>query len=133
MESNQVVIEEEVTNFFHALFNGYHNENMENTGKTFQADNSDLNLFLRDLATLSDSDRDGLVNEMTMDELEEIVKECDRNKSPGLDGISYEFYQNTFPIIKDDLLIIYRCQQVNHNKIKQAEAELCQAQLNFAS
>ena len=45
-----------------------------------------------------------------MGELEEIVKECDRNKSPGLDGISYEFYQNTFPIIKNDLLAIYRCQ-----------------------
>ena len=118
VESNQVVIEEEVTNFFHALFNGYHNENMENTGKTFQADNSDLNLFLRDLATLSDSDRDGLVNEMTMGELEEIVKECDRNKSPGLDGISYEFYQNTFPIIKNDLLAIYRCQLSRETIIK---------------
>merc|ERR1711867_122064 len=82
----------------------------EKTGKTFQADNSDLNLFLRDLATLSDSDRDGLVNEMTMGKLEEIVKECDRNKSPGLDGLSYEFYQNTFPVIKNDLLAIYRCQ-----------------------
>ena len=88
--SNQEVIEEEVTNFFHALFNGYHDENIVNTGKTFEADNSNLGFFLNDLATLSDSDRDGLVKDMTMGELEEIVKNCDHNKSPGLDGLSYE-------------------------------------------
>ena len=88
VEVNQEVIEEEVSNFFHALFNGYHDENIENTGKTFEADNSDLDFFLKDLATLQDSDRDGLVKEMTMDELEEIVKDCDHNKSPGLDGLT---------------------------------------------
>merc|ERR1712240_374570 len=62
------------------------------------------------LATLPDSVRDGLVKEMTMEELEEIVKKCDHNKSPGLDGLSYEFHQNTFPVIKDELLAVYRCQ-----------------------
>ena len=35
---------------------------------------------------------------------EYIVKDCKKNKSPGLDGLSYEFYQVTFPIIKDVLL-----------------------------
>ena len=110
VESNQEVIEEEVTNFFHALFNGYHDENIQNTGRTFQANNSDIDIFLRDLASLPDSVRDGLVKEMTMEELEEIVKKCDHNKSPGLDGLSYEFYQHTFHVIKDELLAIYRCQ-----------------------
>ena len=108
--TNQEVIEEEVNKFFHALFNGYHDENLVNTGKTFQADNSNLDFFLKDLASLSDSAREGLVKDMTMDELEKIVKGCDRNKSPGLDGLSYEFYQKTFQIIKEDLLEIYRCQ-----------------------
>ena len=120
--SNQEVIEDEVTNFFHALFNGYHDENLVNTGKTFQADNSNLNFFLNDLATLSDSAREGLVKDMTMGELEEIVKDCARNKSPGLDGISYEFYQKTFPIIKEDLLKIYRC-QLNRKKLIKSNKE----------
>ena len=45
--SNQEIIEEEVTKFFHALFNGYHDENLENTGKSFQADYRDLDFFLK--------------------------------------------------------------------------------------
>ena len=120
--SNQEVIEEEVTNFFHALFNGYHDENIVNTGKTFQADDSYLDFFLNDLATLSDSARDGLVKDMTMGELEDIVKGCDHNKSPGLDGLSYEFYQKTFPVIKEDLLAIYRC-QLSRNKLIKSNKE----------
>ena len=120
--SNQEVIEEEVTGFFHALFNGYHDENIVNTGKTFEADNSNLGFFLNDLATLSDSDRDGLVKDMAMGELEEIVKNCDHNKSPGLDGLSYELYQKTFPIIKEDLLAVYRC-QLNRKKLIKSNKE----------
>ena len=116
--SNQEVIEEEVTKFFHALFNGYHDENIVNTGKTFQADSTDLDFFINDLATLSDSARDALVKDMTMAELEEIVKNCDHNKSPGLDGLSYELYQKTFPIIKEDLLAVYRCQLSRKKLIK---------------
>merc|ERR1712240_421701 len=95
---------------------------MVNTGKTFQADNSDLDFFLNDLATLPDSVRDGLVNEMSMGELEEIVKDCDRNKSPGLDGLSYEFYQKTFPVIKEDLLAIYSS-QLNRNRLIKSNKE----------
>merc|ERR1712240_17637 len=95
---------------------------MVNTGKTFEADNSDLDFFLNDLATLSDSAREGLEKDMSMGELEEIVKDCDRNKSPGLDGLSYEFYQKTFPVIKEDLLAIYRC-QLNRNRLIKSNKE----------
>ena len=31
-------------------------------------------------------------------------------QSPGLDGLSYELYQETFQIIKEDLLEVYLCQ-----------------------
>ena len=51
-----------------------------------------------------------LLKEMKIEELEEIVGGCDHNKSPGLDGLSYEFYQETFPIIKNDLLEVLQCQ-----------------------
>ena len=41
-----------------------------------------------------------MVEKMTMEELEGIIMGCDKNKSPRLDGLSYEFYQGTFTIIK---------------------------------
>ena len=104
------VIDEEVTRYFHALFNGHHGPDMKNTGEPFKPDNSELDSFLHGLSTLPDDVRDKMVEEMTIDELEEIVKKCNHNKSPGLDGLSYEFYQETFDIIKEDLLLVYQCQ-----------------------
>ena len=50
------------------------------------------------------------MKEMKIEELEDIVGECDHNKSPGLDGLCYEFYQETFPIIKNELLQVLQCQ-----------------------
>ena len=93
-------VEEKVTNYFHALFNGYHDADLNNTGASFVPDNSELNTFLQGLDSLPDNERDDLTKDMTMDELEDIVKKCKHNKSPGLDGLSYEFYQETFNIIK---------------------------------
>ena len=103
-------IEEDVITYFHALLNGYHDADLNNTGVSFVPDNSELNTFLDGLGSLPDNERDDLIKDMDMDELEYIVKKCKHNKSPGLDGISYEFYQETFHVIKDELLKIYQCQ-----------------------
>ena len=45
-----------------------------------------------------------------------FVGKCNHNKSPGLDGLCYEFYQETFAIIKNDLLEILQC-QLNRSRI----------------
>ena len=50
------------------------------------------------------------------------MKNCDHNKSPGLDGLSYELYQKTFPIIKEDFLAVYRC-QLSRNKLIKSNKE----------
>ena len=71
---------------------------------------------MQDLSALPDNERDDLVQDMKIEEPEGIVKNCNRNKSPGLDGLSYEFYQETFSIIKDELLKIFQC-QLNRGKI----------------
>ena len=110
VSEDKVAVEEEVIKFFHALFNGHHNTDLKDTGEPFKAVNSHLDSFLQDLSALPDNERDNLVQDMKSEELEEIVKNCNRNKSPGLDGLSYEFYQGTFSIIKDDLLKIFQCQ-----------------------
>ena len=58
---------------------------------------------------MPDSERDNLVKDIRIEELEEIVGKCDHNKSPGLDGLCYEFYQETFSIIKNELLQVLQC------------------------
>ena len=86
-------IEEKVTNYFNALFNGHHDVNLTNTGVPFVPDYSGLDYFLDGLSSMPDMVRDDMVKEMTLEELEFIVKNCNPNKSPGLDGLVYEFYQ----------------------------------------
>ena len=97
-------VEVEITTFFHALFNGHHDTGLKDTCEPFKAVNGHLDFFLKDLSALPDHEREDLVKDMKNEELEEIVKNCDHNKSPGLDGLSYEFYQESFSIIKEDLL-----------------------------
>ena len=82
-------IEEEVTQYFHALFNGYHNSSLVNTGSSFVLDYSGLNSYLDGLGTLNDLVRDEMEKNIIMEELRDIVKECGNNKSHGLDGLSY--------------------------------------------
>ena len=99
MSEDKVAIEEEITRFFKALFNGHHSTSLEDTGEPLKADDSEVDDFLQDLSALPDDERDNLGKEMKIEELEEIVGKCDHNKSPGLDGLCYEFYQETFSII----------------------------------
>ena len=48
--------------------------------------------------------------EIKLEDLENIVKKSENNKSPGLDGICYEFYKHTWSIIKHDFLGVLQCQ-----------------------
>lgn len=54
--------------------------------------------------TLSDDQRDEQAGFFTMEELESVKKKMNRGKSPGSDGITVEFYDMYWNIIKDDLL-----------------------------
>ena len=103
-------MDNEVIVYFNALFNGHHGVDMKDTGEPFKPDYSKLDTFLQDLSSLPDIARDTMVKDMTIEELEDIVKSCAHNKSPGLDGLGYELYQETFSIIKEDLLKVFQCQ-----------------------
>jgi hypothetical protein len=39
------------------------------------------------------------VEPLSYDEVEEALKSCENGKSPGLDGLSYEFYKVTWSVI----------------------------------
>ena len=110
MVSEAKVIEEKVVHFFNALFNGHHDAKLVDTGVPFVPDYSGLDSYLDGLGSLPDSDRDEMEDKMTMEELREIVKSSANNKSPGLDGISYEFYKVTMDLLENDLLEVFQCQ-----------------------
>ena len=48
---------------------------------------------------------------MTYEEVDFIVnKKCADNKAPGIDGLSYEFYKSTWPIIGQVFSSVLKCQ-----------------------
>ena len=104
------IIEAEVIGLFGALFNGHHNVDLEDTGVSFVPNNEHLGNFLEGLGQLNNVDRDKLHEDISLDELEDMIKQCDNNKSPGLDGISYEFYKAAWPLIKDEFVQVLKCQ-----------------------
>ena len=108
--SDPKVVEEKVTNFFNALLNGHHDTSLVDTGTPFVPDFSGLDAFLEGLGSLPDIARDELETAMTLEELRYIIKDSQNNKSPGLDGISYEFYKITLDLIQEDLLCVFQCQ-----------------------
>ena len=108
--SNPEIIEKEVTGFFGALLNGYHDSSLNVTGSTFIPDNSNLEEFLRPLIKMSKEDSDGMTQSIDPEELDIIIKKCPNNKSPGFDGISYEFYKTTWPIICQTFTQVLQCQ-----------------------
>ena len=74
---------------------------MEGRGDPSPSDETKLPEFLTgQVGKLEDMDRDNLDKEFTMEELEDMVKSLPYNKSPGLSGLSNEFYRKVFHIIK---------------------------------
>ena len=107
---DKLLIEKEVLEYFGALFNGHHNTDLVDTGKPFVPNEQFLGEFLVGLGRLPDAERDKLEEDFVMEELEVVIKNCDTNKSPGLDGLSYEFYKAVWPIIKDVFQEVLQCQ-----------------------
>ena len=108
--ADKKIIKETVTGFVKALFNGYHDRNLENTGSSFIPDWSHLDEFLTGLGKLDDAQKTHMHRDIEEDELENVVKACQTNKSPGLDGISYELYQTMWHVLGKDLLEVFKCQ-----------------------
>jgi hypothetical protein len=88
--------------FFDALLNGRHDCNLLDTGHSFIPSYEHLPEFLTGLPTLSEASRQMLVSPLQKEELKDVLKECQKGKSPGLDGLSYEFYRATWDVIGED-------------------------------
>ena len=66
------------------------------SGVTFQPDEYFFPSLLDGLPSLSQEDKDSLERPFTIAELEAPVEAVASNKSPSLNGLSYEFYRSTF-------------------------------------
>ena len=110
IEENVDVIEEEVIGFFNALFNGHHDSSLVDTGVPFNPDYVGLQQFLSGLGSLPDDVKNTMEEQLTLEELEYVVFHSKNNKSPGLDGISYEFFKFSWDLIQQDLLKVFQCQ-----------------------
>ena len=60
---------------------------------------------------MSQESQTRLIKDLSYDEIKNIVlKDCDSRKSPGLDGLPYEFYQVTWDIIGQDFVQVLQTQ-----------------------
>ena len=55
-------------------------------------------------------DSENMTVDITQDEMDYVIKNCKNNKSPGLDGLPYEFYKCVYPVIGVDLRCVLQCQ-----------------------
>ena len=62
---------------------------------------------LQGLKTLSQVEREACEQQITLDECYKTMKFFQNNKSPGCDGLSKEFYERFWPVLKDKLLSVY--------------------------
>ena len=65
-------------------------------------DESALNDLFVNIKTLDASLAEDLESSITVEELDNAVKQLGKNKSPGLDGLTSEFYQVFWPILRKD-------------------------------
>ena len=82
-------IEKYATNYYKKLYHHELNDSLEQ------------NVFLNSLEiNVSNSDNESLTAEIECSEFESVLKSVESKKSPGIDGIPYEFYQSFWDIIK---------------------------------
>ena len=63
-------------------------------------------LLLSDIPTLDPHDSESLDSPINLDELNAAVQQLGKHKTPGLDGLTTEFFQSFWPILKDDFLSV---------------------------
>ena len=61
---------------------------------------------LIDLAKLDSVDLEDVDFPPSIEELDAAVMQLGKNKTPGLDGLTSEFFQSFWPLFKDDFLFV---------------------------
>ena len=79
--------------FFKNLLQGHHRSNGEIEETSFQPDDEMMEDFLGNLPAPTQQEMETLSCEISEEEVKLVIENSSNNKSPGLDGISYEFYK----------------------------------------
>ena len=108
--TDQQRIKEETESFYDALLNGRQDEQLQDTGQVFEPDYQHLEEFLATLSQLSQASQDVLVERLTPEEVKKALKNCANGKSPGLDGLTYEFFKNTCPVLGSTFTMVLQSQ-----------------------
>ena len=105
--SDQLKIQENVLGYFNKLFNG----KLDRTQDFVMEVEKLPELLNENLGKISDADKEMFCEPFSMAELEFVVKRLPNNKSPGLDGLSNEFYKKVFHVIKNEYLEVQNLYQ----------------------
>ena len=124
---NHDEIEQEVLGFYKALFNGHHRSvgdslKPQDTGQPFQEDLTYLDQFLDHVPVLTPQHREALARPIQLMEIVEALKTSAKHRSPGLDGLPHEFYQETVHIIGPTLAMVFQ-EQLDSNSLIQSGRE----------
>ena len=92
MTNNQDLIIKHVKNFYQKLY----------TPKTFDKETAKT-ILESTTAKCDENSKKDLEKEIENKELENALQETEKNKSPGMDGIPYEFYREFWDLVGDDL------------------------------
>ena len=82
--------------FFSQLFQGHHRANGTIEDAPFEPNFTHLPEFIEGVGKLSDEESKAMIKEVTVEEVLEVITEGSSNKSPGIDGLTYEFYKRIF-------------------------------------
>ena len=107
IETDREKIVTEVMDFFKPLFEGRHRSGGSVSDSTFSQDKSLLNYFLDGLPKLSSASKRKLEQPVSLEEYEQMLDKLPNNKSPGLDGLSYEFYKKTKDFSAQPMVDVY--------------------------
>ena len=67
---------------------------------------------------MSEESKARIVREMPCDEVKKIVEDCPTGRSPGLDGLPYEFYKATWDVIGVNFTEVIKTQMRNFTLIE---------------
>ena len=81
---------------------------------------TNLDMLLKDLGKISDNDRKDIIEDIKEEEMGDIINDCPNMKSPGLDGLSYEFYKKCWGIIGAKFIKILQV-QLKRRKLIQSD------------
>ena len=107
--TDQDEVEVVITDYFQALFHGRHVATADrpephDSGRPFVPDFAEFRYFTRALPSLDGFQRESLELPFNLPELTAAVAGAAGGRSPGLDGLTYEFYSAVLPVIGVQLL-----------------------------